>query len=187
MSISNEQLVSLIKKNPIGVICGIIILTLAAVLYFGSDRLPESERILKEKSAEGQKLANNLKNATQLKEQLETMLASNKAIDNRLIHSSQLMMNNQYFYKLESETDVKLIDMKQTMTGAVTPAAGKKYAPISFSVNGQGTYPQILTFLQHLENGAHFSRVIAITCSPVGVDRGARISTNLTVELLGVP
>lgn len=186
MSVSTEQLLAFVRKNPAGCAGGVVIVIAAVVLYFGSGLLPEAEQDLNEKSQLGLRLQSNLKNANQLKEQLEALVAAEKNIEGRLIRSSELMINNQYFYKLESETDVKLVDMKQTSTGVLKPGAGKNYIPITFTVNAQGTYKQILNFLRHLEGGTHFCRIISATCSPVG-ERSGRMTAALTLELLGRP
>src|SRR6185503_10941513 len=107
---TNEERMALIKKNPISVGCGVLSLLLIGGIYFRADELPTAEADLQSKSQEAEKLSLNLKNATQLKEQLEDVTASNKAIEARMARVSGLGPNTGYFLKLFADAGVKQID-----------------------------------------------------------------------------
>ena len=98
----------------------------------------------------------------------------------RLIRASDIGINQQYFYRLETESGVKLVDLRQGARG--TPKGGT--VPISFTVSAQGDYAQVLAFLRALENGAHFCRVQSGSCS--GPRKGP-VTVALNLELLGRP
>jgi hypothetical protein len=183
---TTEQLVAFIKKNPISAACGVISLGLAVALYWRSDVLPEAEELLARKSAEADRYAANIKNSALLNEQLEELVAAVKELDGRLVQASQLGVNNQYFFKLESDTGTKLIDFHQRGIPA-TKGPKTNFSPVAFTVALQGDLPQLLSFLRLLENGTHYARVNSATCSLAGVDRGGRLTLSLSLELLGVP
>jgi hypothetical protein len=187
MSISNEQVVAFLKKNPIGVGCGVLSLLMAAAIYFRSDQLPAAQAVLDQKSTEADRHAINVRYAVQLKEQLEALNTADRAIDARLVRAAQLATNTQYFYRLETDTGVKLLNISQTTTTAQAAKMTKtNFVPIGFNLNAQGTYLQLLDLLHRLENGAHYCRIISANTVKVGSGGDNDLLTlGLSVELLG--
>lgn len=183
---TKEEAISFVRKNPLGIGCGVLSLLLAGASYWRNGQIPDYEAELTQKSAEGERYASNLKNANLLKEQQEALVAANKAIDGRIIRASQLGRNLQYFYKLESETGVKLTtDPRQAQPVAKKDAkAAYIYVPYMLSV--QGDLSKLLNFLRRLENGTHFCRILTITLGS-SADRNAPLSLTVSLELLGLP
>jgi hypothetical protein len=151
------------------------------------DNVPEAAKTLEEKTAEADRYAANIKNAAHLKEDMDTILAANKAIDARIIRAVQLLDNGQYFYRLERETGVKLLDSRQTTPATVAKPAKGNFVPVAFSVAADGTLPQLIDFLRKIENGVHYSRVNAAACSVNASKRNSTLTLSLSLELLGVP
>jgi Tfp pilus assembly protein PilO len=183
MSFSSSDIVATIKKNPISVVCTVLALALGAVFYFRLDRDTEFQTQLEEKSKEAAKLALNLKNSTQLQQQLDALVAAEKQIQARLMRAEDLPTNQQYFYKLEAETGVKLLGSPRQSPGSKKDS--KAYQPTAFSVSVQGDYRQILTFLRRLESGPRYCRVVSASCNSTA-ERGPALVLSLNLELLGV-
>lgn len=178
---TTSDLVASLKKNPLLFACGVLSLALAAGIYFRSDAIADATTDLDAKSAEGRRYTANLTNAAQLKEQLDALLTANKEIQSRMIHASDLGINQQYFFKLESESGVKLTDLHQGGRGSAGKAG---FLPISFSVTMQGDFNQVMTFLRLLEDGTHYCRVVTATCNG---QRKGPVTMSLNLELLGTP
>jgi hypothetical protein len=191
MAISNEQVVALFKKNPVVSVAVILCLAMAGALYYRSDAISIAGMQLEEKTAEGKRLSANIKNSAQLPEQLARVTAASKEANSRLVRVGQLADNLQYFYKLEAETGVKFLDLRQTTDPVRAAKTGK--IPVGFTLTVQGDYPLLFEFLRRLESGSHYCRVKA--ANVVTFDQGAgagglrsdasKITLNL--ELLGVP
>lgn len=179
---TNAELAAAVKKNPVMVACVALSVALALTIYFRSGALQDENTVLDEKSAQARKYALNISNAVELKEHVDTLTAANKAIDERMIRASNIGINQQYFYKLESESGVKLLDLKQ---GAQAATKGS-YAPVSFTVSLQGDFNQVLAFLRGLEDGTRFSRVMTASCGTSRTNAGM-LTLSLTIELLGRP
>jgi Tfp pilus assembly protein PilO len=182
MSFSNEQFMGSIKKNPISIGCALLAIALVGVAYFRSGKAGELETELEQKSADAGKYAANLKNAAQLQEQFDALVAAQKAIEARMIRAEELTTNRQYFYKLEADTGVKLLDLRPTPNSKSASKAG--YQPIPFALNIQGDYRQILTFLRMLESGPRYCRVLSASCNSPA-ERGPVLGLSLNLELLG--
>lgn len=184
---TNQEAIAAVKKNPISVGCTALSLLLAAGIYFRSDAIPEAEADLTQKSAQAERITMNIQYSAQLKEQLEAVTEANKEILSRIVHASQLGNNTQYFYKIESDTGVKIIDLRQTTPAVVTKPAKGNYIPVAFTVTVQGTIVQVLEFLRQVENGAHYSRVLSASCNGNTATRNSPLVLALSLELLGTP
>lgn len=184
---TNEELVALLKKNPVSVGCGVLSLALIAGLYFRSDAIPEAEAELAQKATEAERLAQNIKFSEKLKEQLDAITAANKEIDTRIVRASQVGNNTQYFYKLESETGVKLVDFRPLSVAAAAKGSKATFMPVGFNVSVQGSLPQILDFLRSLEEGTRYARVLAASLSGTPANRRGPLTLVVSVELLGLP
>jgi hypothetical protein len=184
---TTQDLVAGIKRNPVSIACAVLSVIFVAALFLRSDFIAEAETKLAEKSAEAQKYAANIQYSAQLKEQVDTVTALNKEIDARIIRASQLGTNTQYFYKMESGTDVKMIDLRQVTPATVAKPAKGSFLPVAFAVSVQGDLNHILTFLQQVENGAHYSRVLTASLSSNPAQRGSSLTLALSLELLGTP
>jgi len=183
---TNEALFAFIKKNPLSIGCGVLSVGLIAGIYFRGGELPVHEEEFAQKSGEEARFAANLQNAVQLKEQVDALVAANKEIESRLLHASQTLTNYQYFYKLESETGTKVTVTQGAVGPAAKNAAKEAFTPVPFSVTVQGAQGQLLDFLRRLESGAHYCRMISVSCSTGAADRSAAMTLTLNLELLGL-
>ncbi len=183
---TNEELFAFIRKNPVGIGCGLLSLALGGAIYWRSGDVPEVAADLDQKSADAARYEANLKAAGSLQEQYEALVAANKAIDARLVRASQFSKNLQYFYDLESETGVKLTTDPRMLTQNPKKDPKAAYVPLPWILSVQGSLPQLLNFVRRLENGTHFCRVNLISLLGSS-DRNAPLNLNLTIELLGTP
>lgn len=182
---TNEEIFTFIRKNPIGIGCGVVSLVLGGLIYWRSDLQPEAEAELTTKSTEADRYKANLNSAANLQDHYEALVAANKIIDSRVVRASQFGKNLAYFYDLESETGIKLTaDPRTSPVGAKNPKS--TYISTSWALSMQGTMPQLLAFLRRLENGAHYCRVLSFSLTS-GTDRNAPLNLTLNIELLGLP
>ncbi len=177
---TTPELVAACKKHPIPFAAGALSLVLAVLLYFRLGSIPEANQRLDEKSALARKYELNIVHAAQLKEHLDAIAEANKTIDSRLIRAREIGINQQFFYKLESDSGVRLVDLRQ---GNQAAAKGG-FAPVAFTVALEGDFPQILRFLRGLEGGTHYCRITQASCSG---GRGTLLNLTLNLQLLGRP
>ena len=183
---TKDEIILLVKKNPISVGCGLLSLALGGVIYYRGGELPAAEEELVQKSEEAARLAANIQNAAQLKEQVDLLTAASKEVDARLVHASGGQLNNyQYFYKLESETGAKMTVLSQA--AATKGTAKGTFMAVPFTITVQGTLAQMLDYLHRLESGARYARVMNVTCGVVPSDRNSPVTLALNLELLGLP
>ena len=187
---NTADIIAKIKKQPIGVACGVICLVCIGWLYYRSGELEKRQAEYEAKSSEAQKMISNVAIAKTLPAEVAEMQAATKDLESRLIKDSQLAVNLQYFYKLEAENEVKLLDIRQ-QTRNRTPAK-TTYVGVPFFVNLQGSYKNVMAFLQRVEKGRHFCRVLTASFqkeagAAASAERQGTLTMSLTIELLGQP
>ena len=183
---TGTDFIVLIKKHPIGVICGGISLLCGLALYLRSDVIDEMKAQIDAASQQSQAMLVNLRNSAGLAQQTEAIKQSAKQLEGRLVKSSQLATNLQYFYRLESDTGIKLTDVRQNQVGR---AGGSIYIGIPYTVTFQGSFKQVMEFLQRIESGKYFSKFSSVSFNKTaGVEStGRMLSVNMNIELLGTP
>ncbi len=182
---SNEELIAFLKKNAISVACVIVSIALGFGIYYRNDLLPEAEKVLSARTQQGELLAANIEDSSQLKEQHAAIIASNELISARMIRVGQLAENLQYFYRLESETNTKLTSLRQVPLAPQPKGAPKtNFVAVTFSVTAQGDYKQLVDLLRRIEAGEHYCRVITCNLKPLSDMRGGQLQLTLNLELL---
>ncbi len=181
------DLMARVKKQPVGFACGLLCLLCAGWLYYRSGELELRQQEYDTKSAEAAKIISNVSISKNLPDQVTELQGYTKELDSRLVRAGQLALNQQYFYRLEAETEVKLIDVRQS---PVPRTPKSLYTGVPFIVNVQGSYKQVMAFLQRLEKGRHFCRVTGSSVTKIAgmtEQTGANMSLVLNLELLGQP
>ena len=177
-----------IKKQPIGFACGLLSLILAGVLYYRSSKIEENQSIYETKSAEAARIISNVSTSKTLPEQVQEIQGITKDLEARLVHAGQLAVNLQYFYKLEAETEVKLLDIRQNTFPKNSPMT---YGGVPYNVTVQGSYKQVMFFMNRLENGRHFCHFSNVNLAkvPAAGDNSTQntMTLSLIIELLGQP
>jgi hypothetical protein len=183
---TSSDLIALFKKHPAGFGCALLSIACGIFLYLRAGNLAAHQTELEARSAEVTKMTANIRNSSNLAEQVAEIQALTKETEARLMKASQLAVNLQYFYKLETENEVKLIDVRQN---SLPKGPKTAYQGVPFSVSVQGTYTQVMNFLGKLQGGRHFCRVnTANFTKAVGVSGGnPLINLTINVELLGQP
>ena len=196
MAFTTQDFVVILKKYPLVISCGVLSVGLLAGSYIRNARAGELSALLKEKDDQGTAILNNIKNGTNLPEQFETLSAATKELESRLVRGAERARNQQYFYRIESDTGVKELSLQANAPSRAQPRGPKPlYTGVSYTIAVQGDYRQILNFIGRLESGSLFYRLISGSVSHQEVrsaaakePRGApTINLTLTLELLGLP
>ena len=183
---TSAELSTTLKKHPIGVACALVSIACGVVLYLHADNIATSQAESDSATAEATKMIANVRNSTGLVEQAAEMASLSKELEGRLMKAGQLAVNLQYFYKLEAETEVKLVDVRQ---GSLPRNAKTQYIGVPFTVTIQGSFAQVMNFLSRLQSGRHFCRINTATFSKAGGENagGTGMTLALSLDILGQP
>lgn len=190
MAFRIQNLTAYFKKYPLAVSCGVLSVALIAGLFVRSAQAGNLAALLKQKEQEGQRILDNVRDGSNLAEQVDTLAAAVRELESRLIRGSERAANLQYFYRLESDTGVKEINLQPAAAAPVRGAPKTLYTGVGFTVSVQGDYRQILSFIGRLESGPHFYRLnrgaLIRSRSNAPGNPGA-LTLTLNLELLGLP
>jgi hypothetical protein len=184
MSIKTKDVVAAIKRRPIIFVCGALALGSVLAIYFRMGVRDELQAKLAEREKVLLRLSNNAKFSAQLDAQLDALQKANSKIAAGALHVGDLARNQQLFYRLEAETGVKLIDLRQLSPAALAKGAPvTTYVAIPFTLTIHGDYAQIIDFLFRLDREATLARV---TSGAIARPDEAPQSLTMSVELLGL-
>jgi hypothetical protein len=191
MTFATKGIVTFLKKYPVAIGCGVLSVVLLAGSYIRNSRASDLVTLMRQKEEEGQKILDNIRNGTNLPEQFETLSAATKGLEARLVHAPERARNQQYFYRIESDTGVKELSLQPNPASPAQQRGPKTlYTGISYTITVQGDYRQILNFVGHLESGPYFYRLISASVSRQGQRGGPNssptINLSLNLELLGL-
>lgn len=181
MSLETKDVVAAVKRRPLLVTCATVSLALALVLYFRMDVRDGLQSRLDEREKELMRLAGNTKFSAQMDTQLQALRKANAVIEAGALRAGELARNQQLFYRLEAESGVKLLDLRQLNPAVPAKGGPSTYVGLPFNLTIKGDYSQVLDFLQRLDHGATLCRVInASIARPVD----GSYTLSLGVELL---
>lgn len=188
MAFATKGIVAFLKKYPVAIGCGVLSVLLLAGSYIRNSRASELVTLMRQKEEEGQKILDNIRNGTNLPEQFETLSAATKGLEARLVRAPERARNQQYFYRVESDTGVKELSLQPNPSSPAQQRGSKTlYTGISYTIAVQGDYRQILNFVGRLESGPLFYRLISGSVSRQELRGASTINLTLTLELLGLP
>jgi hypothetical protein len=192
MAIDTKDVVNVLKKHPVAIGCGVLSLILIAGIYLRNGRASDLADQLHQKETDGQKVLDDIRNGANLPEQYQALAATTKDLESRLVVGSERARNQQYFYRIESETGVTEINL-QPIAASGSPRGKLKqlYTGVGFAITVQGDFAQIVSFLTRLESGRHFYRLVSASVSRKGNRAGdsasGLITLSLNLEFLGKP
>ena len=189
MALAVQDIVSVFKKHPVGLGGGLLSLVLAGATYMRSGGLDTRQMELEDQTRQGTRLENNVRYSAQLDEQLSQITQSIETIDGRVINPESLATNLQYFYRLESELGLTLVDLRQGQPSE--PVRGAQYLPVPYNVSVQGTYSQLFEFVRRLETGTLYIKFMTMNLIPgqrtleVTLNEDPVLTLTLNLQILG--
>ncbi|MFT3868197.1 MAG: hypothetical protein QM715_06820 [Nibricoccus sp.] len=186
------------KKYPLGTVAALVLIVMLSLLFVRRSAMADLRVSLELNTEESQRHLANISHSNQLAEHVQALENANRTIASRLVDPQNLAINLEYFYKLERETGVKLLDTRPALASSVlgkaAPTMKGGYKPVQYTVSLQGSYTRALTFLRRLEQGSYYCRVVTANCNPAQEETNAaagdkktapEIILSLTVEILG--
>jgi len=189
------KLQEVFKRYPIAISAGGAFIIFAALAFIRSGSVDDLRSELSSRESEAARLADNVHNGQRLPAQLDEMEGLTRQISDRLSVPTDVAGNQQYFYKLEADSGVKLADLHQMPTGAKSAKTKyTQYSVVSYSTTVLGDFAHLVSFLRSLESGQKLSAVTGadIMLSPTTKTQddpgpSALLQMNLSVQLLATP
>jgi|SRR5690606_21136666 len=194
---STQEVIRKLRSFPLASITGIVTVILLGVIYVRSmgdaDREEEYNQAVKEWSRIDQ---NIFKNSVNLEAHLEDAKRIAQDVRQRLVRSTELAKNYQYFYRLEAATNVKITALQQKPQ--VAPPASKKkgdekekakplFSRVGYAMSVRGEFHEALAFLYAMEHGDHFYQLKSFSLNRPSEPENRWIGISMEFDLLGTP
>ena len=182
---------AIFKKYPVGIISATITIVALGLCVFRYSAIADLHASLASKNKQAQIQSTNITHSAQLEEQLNALHEANKTIEGRLVNPQELAINLQYFYKLETDTGVKLLDAHSGAAPQGKPQASKSgYKPVPYIVTLKGSFAQAVSFIRKLEQGNSYCRIMGANYIPAQEESAEKseapaVILTLTIEILG--
>lgn len=99
---------------------------------------------------------------------VNTTRAAVDYLEARLLKESELATNLDRFYQVEALTGVKIISVTQMSPPATMGASSPTYTALPFTVQLNGSFPQVLAFLHEIEFGSIPGKITLLTINRSG-------------------
>jgi Tfp pilus assembly protein PilO len=178
---------NILRRYPLAVASTGVALALLVVVAVRYSGLDEANAALEQNTTEAQKAERNVRNAADLEQHLAIVNQGVARLEKMLIGVDDVSGNQAYFYRLETETGVRVSVLRPTGASKDQPK-NASYQRVGFNVVVQGSYAQVIAFLRALEQGDRLYRLVDFSLQRASEDRstgtGAGVALNLNLQLL---
>lgn len=182
MSLQTARFVALLRRNPFGAICTVLVVGLAVTSWFLGQEIEDRELALQDRAKEGEANLELLIGGSTQRQELAAAREATRRIEDNLVVETNLAENLWYFYKFEEQTKSRLPELHQLNSPATDASA--LYRRVPYTLRISGTYEQVASFLLAIESGPRLANINSFTFSRRGSGPDA-VALELTLELLG--
>ncbi len=159
-----SAIIAFVRKHPIGVGCGVLAFVLLVLTFTRRGSVATLESELVELQDRSSRLKNNLRYSADLEDHLATLNQAVEVLESKSINPGALATNLQFFYRLEQELGLTLVDIRQGIVAESREP--REYLTVPYTISVEGTYMQILSLLQNLEEGGRIVQFVSANISP---------------------
>lgn len=179
-----QRLLAGTRRNPLLVVCLVVIVVCGAASWYLWDRQQSLVGVHEQVQRNGEAMLQSLTSHARITAEITKLDEALAYIDRHLINEGDLAENIGYFYEIEAASRIKFTQVSQMSS---QPQSGDKpFKTVPFSLRTTGSYRQLLRVIRELENGP---RLLRIRTFNFDADTGNpdKLSLDLTVELLARP
>ena len=180
------QFGQLALRYPFCAVCLLLSILLAGAGQWLRLDMRDLEARQQKRAREGDVMLKSIARGSQLRTELAAARAATQRITENLVVEKNIPENFWYFYKIEQDTQVKLIELQQrpaSLQDTDTPATYKR---VPYSLRLAGSYRSVIAYLQRLENGSHFGRITSFQLQRQDPTT-SNVVLQINLELLGFP
>jgi hypothetical protein len=174
------------KRHPFGAACTALAALLAGASVWLHYDLEELTVRQTELAREGNTMLVMIARGAQLRSELTATRAATQRITENLVVEKNIPDNFWYFYKIEQDTDARLVELQQHPALLQESGGPTSYKQVPYSLKFSGSFPAVISALQRLETGPRLGRIDALRLQR-GDPASGGVVLQLDFELLGFP
>jgi len=189
-----ERLIEAIRKNLVIAISGVVTATCMTVYVLHKDKKPDLESEIEQIDIRISTMLRNLTNSAGLEEDIEVVKSQISELDERMFRPQELATNYNYFFNIETSTNVSLSELKQVeiVKEDVNREKHKMpnpivdtYVKIRYDMRANGTYQDLVHFMRTLEGGPSFYKLEKFRLSKSSAGGDELLSMDVSFLMLG--
>jgi len=180
------QVGRLAVRYPFCTVCIVLSVVLAgANIWLRIDLMDLAARQL-EHAREGDNMLKMISRGSQLRTELANARAATQRIAKNLVVEKNIPENFWYFYKIEQDTQAKLIELQQRPALLQDSGAPASYKRVPYALKFSGSFRSVVAALQRLEFGPRIGRIDGFQMMRQDPTTD-NVVLHLDFELLGFP
>jgi Tfp pilus assembly protein PilO len=176
------QWIAVARRNPLSVLCASVCIICGLICWYIHGNMKWLDLEHKQLAQEGELAVASLISGPSVRQELAASREVTRRIDDNLVVEDNLAENLWYFYKIEQQTKVHILEMRPL--NALLSDSRSLFKRIPFSIRASGTYEQTAGFLHAIETGPRLANVTSLNYrrSEPG---SLSVILDMNVELLG--
>jgi hypothetical protein len=186
---NSKQILAKLKAYPLALsLLGVAILLAGWAYYRSTGALQDASAALDQATQDSDRYNNNVAAGEKIDEQLAELTADGKKLQDALINTTSVILNQQYFYDIGAQAGVEIVDPSQGNTDRDKDPT--RPSVTSFELTAKGHWDNLASFIYDLQTGPHLLRFIRVrlvkTPQSHSADEDAnRLDLILDLEMLG--
>jgi hypothetical protein len=188
-----EDQIKKVRQYPVVTVFGVISLILVIAILIRNPQVSSLRETNEQREREWATIRTNHERSADLEIEVEKLRSFSEEVNRRLISADTIANNYDYFYRIERQTGVRIVNIQQLPVAA---ARRPQYLPelndydlVPFNLTFQGGFDVTMTFLQGIERGFHLIRIESISINRdegPGITASQRtITTRIEMNILG--
>lgn len=150
-----------VRRNAFAVACVGLSVILGGISLFLLQRRGELESRLQQRTLEGEEMLALIGSGPRLREQNAIAKEAVDRIESQLVVEANLAENMGVFYEIEEATGSRLSELRQL--NAPAPEEDAPYKNVPYSLQLDGSFEQVASYLYRLETGPRLAKLVSFT------------------------
>jgi Tfp pilus assembly protein PilO len=154
------QWIAVARRNPLSVLCASICIVCGCICVYIHSNMDWLELEHKQVTQESDLAVASLISGPSVRQELAASREVTRRIEDNLVVEDNLAENLWYFYKIEQQTKVHILEMRPL--NSLVSDSKSLFRRIPFSIRASGTYEQTAAFLYAIETGPRLAYITSV-------------------------
>jgi hypothetical protein len=178
------QWIAAARRHPLSAVCAGICAVCFLCCWYIYSNMKWLELEHKQITQDGDLAMASMISGPSVRQERLAALECTRRIEENLVVEENLAENLWYFYKIEQQTKVRILELRPE--NAIISNSRSLYKRIPFSIRAIGTYEQTAAFLYALETGPRLTYIPLLTYRRVELETASPlVILEMNVQMLG--
>jgi Tfp pilus assembly protein PilO len=178
------QWIAVVRRHPLSALCGAVCVVCLLCCWYIYSNMKWLELEHKQVMQDADLATASMISGPSVKQERLAALECTRRIEDNLVVEDNLAENLWYFYKIEQQTKVRILELRPE--NPIISDSRSLYKRIPFSIRATGTYAQTAAFLYALETGPRLTYIPTLMYRRVELETAnPMVTLEMNVQMLG--